>query len=203
MTLSAVSTTRDQEIIDRNQEIIELREQKMTLQEIGEIHGITRERVRQILLLNGIGSPTKKQRDKAISKLKLSNELSVSQISKLTGIGEARIHHLMFLDQFPKSKKKVLSPFGSAFCVWDKDEVMNWCEERFETIQHVLTEKISQRTLKKTKKLGLLIIGANPATNKRTKKWFDQLIFLSSKPFSAGHWKGQLVFKQSKWVGAS
>ena len=141
---------------------------------------------------------TKTKFDKTIK----DNQLNIKDISQLTGIGKARIHGLIYLGQFPQSTEKVFNPKGSPLCVWDKDEVMNWCEERFETIKHLLNEYIGRSTIPRRDKKGRINRVANPATNKRTKKSFDQLKFLSSQPFSAGHWKGQLVYKKSKWVGA-
>ena len=105
------------------------------------------------------------------------SEYTIHQISKLTGLGTPRIHTLMHDGDFPRPIKKVhiKNPQTSYFLnVWDKEEVLIWCELRFDELKKLLVSRLSQN------------------------KDFVQLNTLLSAPFEEMNWVGNLSKYQTK-----
>ena len=150
----------------RDFEILQLLEKGVTQSQIAKQMGISRQRIFQILRkfkLAGYSIPKKKEEEIILEE----GKLCLKDIREITGLEKQNIRNLIYQGDFPKPIDKISNLKGSPLHIWDKDEVMNWCEQRIEVVKQELLKRLS---------------------NNRD---FLQLNSLST-PFEEMKWKGKL-----------
>ena len=184
---------------ERDIQIILLRKAGNSMEDIGKMFSISRTRVHTILKrytdyfdLALTEKVNKKVNAKKIAKLKAKrknysvqslknvveeSEYTIQDISKLTGLGSQRIHNLIHKGDFPKATRKVnIKDPNTRYEInlWDKEEVLIWCELRFDELKKLLVTRLSKN------------------------KDFVQLNTLLSAPFEEMNWVGNLKKYQTK-----